>query len=267
MIYTFPPQAVTLSGAGTLFSGALTWSGPDFAPRFNESIIKRSISLRLTCTSNITLYGVYVGVRYATLTKEYQVAERKTIGYVPPGGSVELSAASIPALAALNSDITSITVELTSQISGVVTVSLNIDDDTPPLTGVLEYTGLDARFAEDFVPIVRSGLVQVNAGTFSQILRQYTVPTGKRCYIALITTTMEPTGSYPGTCNVTLQFTISGITASMHDYSRTDQYVTTQFVTDNIPTLTENDTIIIAAQNLDTTNHFFEYTLIGKEVF
>jgi hypothetical protein len=173
----------------------LTWSAVDFGRAFPESIIKHTVSMRLSCTTTAT-QAVNVGVRYSTATKDYRVAERKTIAQIPASGSVEITPAGVAALGLLNEYIISITVELTAASTGTTTVTLIIDDDPPPLSNDAgEFRGLDAINAFDYIPFQNGVTGQMPLGATGPTLL-YAVPSGKRAYLDIMFALIAPTPSF-----------------------------------------------------------------------
>lgn len=257
-----PLKTIALSANATV---TLSWDANDFLRVLPESIIKQTVAIRLTCSTTAT-NAVYVGVRYQTLDKTYQLAERQTIGYIPPAGSVELTPASVPAMAKLFPYITIIYVDLTSPVTGNVSISLIIDDKPPPLTGIMPFAGLDQKFESTYTQIALNNSASITASTLAQVMLTYTVPTPKRAYIDLVTMTLVPTPTWPGLLQAFL--IISGVSYYTLYSSKTEpkelalsglQYV-----------LAAGDQIQIRLTNIDTTAYAVDlnyFSILGREVF
>jgi len=198
MEHIFPPKTIALV-ANTAVT--ISWLASDIARQFPESIIKKSVAIRFSCSTTAG-NAVYCGVRYSTLTKDYQVAERKTLFVIPPNGSTEVTPSSKPALGLLNTDIVSISLDLTAPVTGNVTVSLIIDDDPPPLSSDPgELIGLDAQLTQDYIMRVEQGAFNALG---SATIATYTVPAGKRFFLDTVYINAGPTPSFPGDLVVTL---------------------------------------------------------------
>lgn len=246
---------------------SLTWTGNDFQRAFSESVIKKPIALRLTASTTAVGNGVFIGVSYTTLSKTYQLAERLTIGTIPAGGSVELTAASIPAMGRLFQDIVSITITFTSPVGGNVSATLIVDDDPPPLSADLgERVGLDAAVSENAVIISAFGNPFIPSGTIGNALLWYTVPVGKRLYIDLLSVSIEATGSYPADGRVLLQLTIAGVPCYVYLFSETERWPTT-FLPPIAAALVEGDSISTLEYNYSATGIYYSFSFIGREVF
>lgn len=246
---------------------SLTWAGADFQRAFPESIIRKQIALRLTCFSTSVQNGVFVGVSYTTLTKTYQLAERLTIGTIPAGGSVELTAASIPALGRLFENIISITVTLTAPVTGTVTVIPIIDDEPPPLAADLgERIGLDAGIVENAIIIANNGTGNITSGSLGVTNTWYTVPAGKRFYIDTIFVAIGPTASFPADMTVSVIVRINGVdtTIALHSNSET---VSETFIPPVSTALIGGDRIQTFIDNVSGSTVTYWFSLIGREVF
>lgn len=257
---TFPPKTIVLVPNT---QGTIQWGAPDFSPRFNESIIKKNVSIRFTC-SNSAGNAVYCGVRYDTLTKTYQVAERKSLFLIPPNSSVEVTPASKPALGFLNEYITNIYLDCITPVASTVTASIIIDDDPPGLSadpGAL--LGLDNKLVSDYVSVHTFGGVVVPALGSVNIFN-YLVPPGRRFFLDVITISMPPTPSYPGLLQ--LQTILAG-NFSLFVNSRTDAFVDmVPFQTLSYP-FAEGDQINITAFNTDTAAYTVNCSILGREVY
>lgn len=258
---TFPEKSVTLI-ANT--AATITWGAPDFGPRFYESIIKRNVALRFTCTST-TANSVNVGVQYTTLTKTYQIAERQTLFVIPPNKSIEITAATIPALALLYENITSITVNLISASSGIVTISLIIDDEPPPLTtDPGDKIGLDAKLNLDYITINIPTNSNIIAGTTTTLFT-YLVPPGKRFILDLLTGYLPPTPSYPE--YLQMRFYLPDPSLSMIFMSKTAEGYTFTALQNSGYIFNAGDLIKVDCINFDTTAWFVRTFMIGREIY
>lgn len=245
----------------------LTWGATDFARAFPESIIKKSVAMRLSCSTTAT-QAVYIGVRYSTATKDYRVAERKTIAQIPASGSVEVTPSSVAALGLLNEWIISITVELTAASTGTTTVTLIIDDDPPPLSSNPgEFRGLDAIAADDYQIISFSSSASLGPGSFSTVTL-YTVPAGKRAVLDDLYAEIYPTPSYPALAYIELQ--IYDATAVLiyirRVFSGTEQVNSIDIMSFPVALLA-GYAIKRAFVNNDTTNATVFVNLLGREIF
>lgn len=258
---TFPAKNAVLV-ANT--ANTISWTAADFTPRFYESIIKRRVSARFTCTTT-TPNSVNVGVKYTTLSKDYQIAERQTLFIIPPNSSVEITPATIPALGLLYENIVSITANLISAGAGTVTISLIIDDEPPPLTtDPGEKIGLDAKFNLDY--LTQNTVVNANilAGT-TQTLFTYTVPAGKRFILDLLTGYMPPTPSYPEYLEWRAYLPFPSLT--MVYKSKTDEGYTFIALQNSGYIFNAGDLLQVDVVNFDTTAYFVRSFMLGREIF
>lgn len=229
MEHIFPPKTIALVANTTV---TISWSGPDIGARFNESVIKKAVSIRFSC-STTAANSVNCGVRYSTFTKDYLVAERRTLFFIPPNGTAEITPASKPALGLLNADIVSFFLDLTSPVTGNATVTLIVDDNPPPLSSEAgELIGLDAKFATDYISRTFVNTTTFNPGT-SNTAFVYTIPAGKRAEIISVDIEIDPTPSFPG--DVFIDFRINSVIIARWR-SKTDQWVNGTIVNTGIVT-------------------------------
>lgn len=250
-------------------ANTISWTAPDFNRAFSESIIKKQVSVRFTCSSTCA-NSVNVGVRYSTLTKTYQISERQTLFVIPPNGSVEITPSSKPALGLLYDWITSISLDLLSASGGVVTVVCIVDDEPPPLSADPgELIGLDSKSNQDYITIVSGAtdVVAANGGTASHVL--YTCPSGKRFIIDYLSVVLDPTPSYPGTllARWSIFLTSIGTAIAAPIYSYTDEHVI--YVVPSISgiILAATGHIDIDVLNNSGTARSYEAELYGREVY
>lgn len=244
----------------------LTWSGADFQQAFFESIIKKPIALRLSASTTAVGNGVFIGVSYITQSKVYQLAERLTIGTIPAQGSVELTAASIPAMGRLFENIVSITVSFTSPIGGTVTATPIIDDEPPPLSADLgERIGLDAAVAVNNIPVTAFISTTVLSGVNTGLVPLYTVPASKRFYSSLIYISIGPTPSYPGDFLLEIFQTIN-YNIPFRFKSKMDCF-NEMFVQSITIPLLAGDMVAYRGTNSSASGVAISIVLIGSEVF
>lgn len=245
----------------------LTWGAVEFGRAFSESIIKYPVAMRLSCSTTAT-QAVYIGVRYSTATKDYRVAERKTIAQIPANGSVEITPSGVAALGLLHEYITSITVELTAASTGSTTVTLIIDDEPPPLSNDAgEFRGLDAVSANDYISIYGSDILTlVGGGVASTTL--YTVPAQKRFMLDFVYLSVQITPSYPELyiCNLAI------INLALNDvfsfYARSDIENGVTVKESAFPMVFPAGYAVVSRQtNFDTTMHTGTVLFCGREIF
>jgi hypothetical protein len=264
MEHIFPPQTVAL---GANVQSTIVWNSADIARLFPESIIRKPVSLRFSCITT-SANAVNCGVRYSTLTKEYLLAERKTLFIIPPNTSTEITPASKPALGLLEPDITSFSLDLVTPTGGgSATVILVVNDEPPPLSSEAgELIGLDARFSEDYI-LIRVGDSRAVNGGATQSFTLYTVPAGKRFYLDYFYVIVPATPSFPDTCYVQVNMSISGGTISIPTFSRVDRS-NALFVLQNFTLpFGAGDFINVSDVNTDTTIATFVCALVGREVY
>lgn len=246
---------------------SLVWSGNDFITAFAQSIIKKTVALRFTC-SNTGVNSVNVGVRYQTLNKSYQVAERQTLFVIPPNGSVEITPASKPWLGLLDPNIISITVDLTAASASTVSVSLTIDDEPPPLSSDPgQFIGLDTRLNDDYIPFAFNSFTGIAIGV--NVFNILTVPAGsatKRFFLDFITFTLPPTPVNPGLVQLTLTIAIGGMGTVTRYFSKQYDYYSDIFPQISTPMQT-GDTIVATATNNSGVAKEFFLTVFGRETF
>lgn len=259
MEHIFPQKSIVLV-ANT--QGTINWTAPDISERFAESIIKRPVAVRFSLSTTCT-NSVYCGVRYSTLTKDYQVAERKTLFFIPAGGTTEITPASKPALGLLNAGIVSLSLDLISAAPGSVVVSLIIDDDPPPLSSDPgELIGLDSRSSSDYLLQNQNTTFNLAAGAVGTSMLSILIAGNKRFLLDMIGATIPPTPSYPGLIRV--RFVISGTT--YYARSRDDQY-NEAYLANYVHTIDAGTLVSILGDNADTTAYDIDVVLFGREIF
>jgi len=257
--HIFPPKTIALI-ANTAVT--ITWVASDIARQFPESIIKRPVAVRFSC-STTAANSVYCGVRYSTLTKDYLVAERKTLFFIPASGSTEVTPSSKPALGLLNTDIVSISLDLTAPVPGNVTVSLIVDDDPPPLSSDPgEFIGLDSRSSADYLLQNQNTTFNLVAGAVGTSMLAILATAGKRFIIDMLGATIPPTPSFPGLIRV--RFVVVG--TIYYARSAADRYV--EAYLSNIDRIIDGGTLVsILGDNADTTAYDIDVVLFGREIF
>lgn len=259
MEHIFPPKSVALTAN---LESTITWNASDIAERFAESIIKRPVAIRFSCRTT-TPNSVYCGVRYSTLTKDYLVAERKTLFFIPASGTTEVTSASKPALGLLQEGIVSLALDAIAAASGSITISLIIDDEPPPLSSDPgELIGLDNRSSVDYVLQNQNTTFNLGAGTAGVSLLAFTVPVGKRFIIDAMGGCIPPTPSFPGL--IRLRFRATGTIYTAR--SDAEKYKEAYLLNIARP-IAEATTVEILGDNSDTTAYDIDVTLFGREIF
>lgn len=259
MEHIFPPKTIALAANTT---GTITWNAPDIAERFPQSIIKRPVAIRFSCTTT-TANSVYCGVRYSTLTKDYLVAERKTLFFIPANGTTEVTPASKPALGLLNEGIVSLAVDCIAPAPGNVTISLIIDDDPPPLSSDPgELIGLDSRSNQDYILQNQNTTFNLIAGAGGVVLLTFPVPADKRFIVDMMGVTIPPTPSFPGLVRVRFR----AVGTIYYARSFTDRYNEAYLST--LARVVDGGTNVeLLGDNTDTTAYDLDVVLFGREIF
>ncbi len=258
---TFPIKTLVLA-ANT--AGTMSWGATDIGPRFSESIIKRNVSIRFTC-SNSGVSSVNVGMRYDTITKTYQVAERQTLFVIPAGKSIEITPATKPALGFLNDWIINIYLDMISASAATVTISMIVDDEPPTLTADPgELIGLDQRLNVDYLTINQVANQICNAGTNNNLI-SYTVPTGKRFQLDLLSGYIPPTPSFPELITWSALLPSPGI--SIYHTSFTEIGNSFIALQNSGYIFNAGDIISVDVFNADTTAYAVRAFMIGRELY
>jgi len=259
MEHIFPQKTIALIAN---VAGTINWTAPDISERFAESIIKRPVAIRFSLSTTAP-NTVYCGVRYSTLTKDYLVAERKTLFFIPANGTTEVTPASKPALGLLKEGIVSLSLDMTAPANGSVTVSLIIDDDPPPLSSDPgEFIGLDSRSSADYLLQNQNTTFNLAAGAVGTSMLSILATGGKRFIVDMIGATLPPTPSFPGLIRV--RFVIVG--TIYYARSAADRYNEAYLA--NISRIIDGGTLIsILGDNADVTAYDIDVVLFGREIF
>jgi hypothetical protein len=258
---TFPTKTLVLA-ANT--QGTMSWGPTDFGPRFNESIIKKNVSIRFTCT-NSGVSSVNVGMRYDTITKTYQVAERQTLFVIPAGKSIEITPATKPALGFLNDWILAIYLDMISASAANVQVAMIIDDEPPTLTADPgELIGLDQRLNSDYLTVNMPANQICNGGTNSTLVN-YTVPSGKRFILDLLTGYIPPTPSFPELITWTAYLPVPNLSVFHTSFTEIgNSFIALQ---NSGYIFSAGEQIKVDAFNADTTAYTVAAFMIGREIY